>query len=210
MLLGGTKSSPALAATSPENPAERISFRFASRAFAVVFHGREEQKPEVGCWLLPRFPLSPRRLWDDVGGRKLNRAVQVSHCGVTEGEDGGDKQDLWVDFFFLFLFFIFCSHQVLLLERDWWRGASTGGVAELSPMVGFKWAFSHHRQHGSRGERDVVACLPAGPSAPAAPVPCGINLSQSHQSCLLQFQILPPQLINGPGADSSLTIVFCN
>lgn len=45
--LRGTKSSPPLAATLPENPAERISFRFGSKAFAVVFHGREEQKPGI-------------------------------------------------------------------------------------------------------------------------------------------------------------------
>jgi len=56
-LLKGAKSSPPLAAMLPENPAERISFRFSSRAFAVVFHGREEQNPGAASWLLPGSPL---------------------------------------------------------------------------------------------------------------------------------------------------------
>ena len=82
-LLGGTKSSPLLAAALPENPAERISFRFGSKAFAVVFHGQEEQKPGVASWILPGSPLPRRWLWGDVGGCKLDHAVPVSHHGAA-------------------------------------------------------------------------------------------------------------------------------
>lgn len=81
--LKGTKSSPPLTATLPENPAERISFRFGSRAFAVVFHSWEEQKPGIASWLLPGSPLPPCQLWGNVGSRKLDRAVPVSHDGAT-------------------------------------------------------------------------------------------------------------------------------
>lgn len=63
---------------------------------------------------------------------------------------------------------------------------------------------------GAEGNDNVVAWLPTGLYAPAALVPCPDSLSSSHQSCLLQFQILPPQLINVHRADLSLTIVFCN
>lgn len=63
---------------------------------------------------------------------------------------------------------------------------------------------------GAEGNNNVVAWLPTGLYAPATLVPCPDSLSRSHQSCLLQFQILPPQLINVRRADLSLTIVFCN
>lgn len=56
-LLGGTKSGSLLAAALPENPAERISFRFGSKDFAVVFCGWEEQKLGVASRLLPGSPL---------------------------------------------------------------------------------------------------------------------------------------------------------
>lgn len=67
----------------PENPAERISFRFSSKAFAVVFHGWEEQKPRVAIWLLPGSPLPSLQLWGDTGRHKLDRAVPVSHHGAA-------------------------------------------------------------------------------------------------------------------------------
>lgn len=62
---GNKKQPSAPAAALPENPAERISFCFSSKAFAVVFHGWEEQKPRVAIWLLPGSPLLslPPAVW---------------------------------------------------------------------------------------------------------------------------------------------------
>lgn len=71
----------------------------------------------------------------------------------------------------------------------------------LSPTVG---------SMGAEGNDNAAAWLPTSPCVPAALVPYAVSLSRSHQSCLLQFQVLPPQLINVLRADVSLTIVFCN
>lgn len=79
----GNKEQRSPVAALPENPAERISFRFGSKAFALVFRGWEEQKPRVASWLLTGSPLPPRRLRGDAGGRKPDRAVPVSHHGAT-------------------------------------------------------------------------------------------------------------------------------
>lgn len=43
------KSSPPLAGALPENPTERVSFCFASKAFVLVCGGAE-QKPQPKAW----------------------------------------------------------------------------------------------------------------------------------------------------------------
>lgn len=102
---------------------------------------------------------------------------------LPQGEDGGDKQDLWLDLFYS-------------------GGASTTGAARLSS--GGKLVLGL----GLTGLSPITGSVGAEGNGNAAA--CAISLSCSHQSYLLQFQILPPQLINVLRADISLTSVFCN
>lgn len=113
---------------------------------------------------------------------------------LQQGEDGSDKQNFWVDFFFRVLLALSCI-----------AGMSPAGAARLSARG--PWL-------GLAGLSAIAGSVQGGEQwglyGPTAPVPWAVCLSCSHQSRLLQFQILPPQLINVPGADISVTIVFCN